>query len=283
MSAVRQDNIIFPEKDFPLMCSPGKSNSAVVSLWHEILELKVVVSGSVTMMIDTESVTAAEGDIICINPYEVHSNLFVEGDGGTYHLFMLDLDFFSTLGIDSIDLRALLLDQQIRFRNLINNPRAAAILNKIAEECTAKGPYFRLAVCGLLQELFAVLLREEQDLDKQTLSFEDRVKFYKAVEPAVVRLRDHYKEHFSGDALAELCNMNRYHFCRVFKRAIGMTPVQYQNECRLRIADILLKNSSSSISEIAGQVGFVDEAYFSRAYKKSRGFPPIEAKSKLSK
>ena len=59
--------------------------------------------------------------------------------------------------------------------------------------------------------------------------------------------------------------------------------VQYQNECRLRIADVLLKVSTLSISEIAGAVGFQDEAYFSRTYKKSRGLSPMDAKSKLSK
>lgn len=281
MSVVKQDTIIFPQKDFPLTCSTGKSCSAVVSLWHEILEIKLVLSGSVTMMIDTETVTAGPGDIIIVNPHEVHSNLMIDGQWGTYHLFMLDLDFFRTVGIDSIDLRALLLDQQIRFRNLIQNPRAAKILGRFAEEFAEGSAYARLAMTGLLQELFAVLLRQETDNTKQ--SFGDRIKFYRAIEPAVVRLRDRYAEHFSGEELADSCSMNRYHFCRVFKRAMGMTPVQYQNECRLRIADVLLKVSTLSISEIAGAVGFQDEAYFSRTYKKSRGLSPMDAKSKLSK
>lgn len=283
MAAVKQDNIIFAHKDFPLDCSPGKTGSTVVSLWHEILEFKLVLSGKVTMMIDTETVTAEAGDIIFVNSYEVHSNLLMDGSTGTYHLFMMDMDYFSIVGSGLLDLRALMLEEQIRFRNLIHNPRAAGILEKIADEMEKSGSYTRLAVTGLLQEFFSVLLRQEIRQDSKNLSFADRVKFYKSVEPAVVRLRDHYQEHFAGDQLASLCSMNRYHFCRVFKRAMGMTPVQYQNECRLRIADILLKSGSTSISEIAAQVGFGDEAYFSRAYKKSRGFSPIEAKSKLSK
>ena len=283
MSVAMQDNISFPHKDFPLTCKPSKTSAAVVSLWHEILELKLVISDSVTMMIDTETVTAEAGEIIFINPYEVHSNLMVEGKSGYYHLFMLDLDFFSAVGIEALDLRSLLLDNRVRFHNLIKNPRTADILEKIAEEITAESPFSQLAVSALLLELFALLLRQEVDTDKQCLSFADRVKFYKAVEPAVVKLRDEYRSHFSGDVLADACSINRHHFCRVFKRAMGMTPVQYQNECRLRIADILLKNGNYSISEIAEQVGFRDEAYFSRTYKKSRGFAPIEAKSKLSK
>ncbi len=283
MPVAKQDNIIFASKDFPLKCTLDKSSSAVVSLWHEILELKLVVSGRVTMMIDTQTVTASAGDIICINPFEVHSNLLMDNEPGSYHLLMLDLDFFNAVGVDILDLRTELLDKQLRFQNLIKNPRAADILLRLAEENSANDAYSRLAITGLLQEFFAILLRQEIDADKQIPFIDDRIKFYKAVEPAVIRLRDRYPEHFSGDELADACSMNRHHFCRVFKRAMGMTPVQYQNECRLRIADILLKGGRMSISEIAGAVGFRDEAYFSRAYKKSRGIAPMEAKSKLSK
>ena len=283
MPVAQQDNIIFASKDFPLKCTLDKSSSAVVSLWHEILELKLVVSGHVTMMIDTQTVTAAAGEIICINPFEVHSNLLVDNAPGSYHLLMLDLDFFSAVGVDILDLRTELLDKQLRFRNLIKNPRGAEILLRLAEENAINDAHSRLAITGLLQEFFAILLRQEVDTNKHIPFIDDRIKFYKSVEPAVIRLRDRYSEHFSGDELADACNMNRHHFCRVFKRAMGMTPVQYQNECRLRIADVLLKNAQLSISEIASSVGFRDEAYFSRTYKKSRGFAPIEAKSKLSK
>ena len=282
MPVAKQDNIVFPQKDFPLVCSQTRSKKALVSLWHEILECKLVIEGSVTMMIDTQTVTAGPGDIIFINPYEVHSNLIINNEAGAYHLFMLELDYFRAVGSGMLDLRSLFLEERIRFRNLIRNPAAASILHRIAQEYTQDMPHSHLAITGLLQAFFAVLLREEVGKSKDN-AFDDRVRFYKTVEPAVVKLRDNYQQHFTGDELADLCSINRHHFCRVFKRAMGMTPVQYQNECRLRIADILLKSGGMSISQIAAAVGFRDEAYFSRAYKNSRGFPPSGAKSKLSK
>ena len=283
MPVAKQDNIVFPQKDFPLMCSQTRSRKAMVSLWHEILEFKLIIDGSVTMMIDTQTVTAGPGDIIFINPYEVHSNLVINNETGAYHLFMLELDYFRAVGSEMLDLRSIFLEERIRFRNLIRNRAAADILHKIAEEYARDLPYSHLVITGLLQAFFAVLLREETGEAKDDSAFEDRVRFYKTVEPAVVRLRDHYQEHFTGDELADLCNVGRHHFCRVFKRAMGMTPVQYQNACRLRIADILLKSGTMRVTEIAAAVGFRDEAYFSRAYKNSRGFPPNAAKSKLSK
>ena len=109
------------------------------------------------------------------------------------------------------------------------------------------------------------------------------MEYTASIEKTKKYIKEHLSENLSAEKIAAFAGYSVFHFCRVFKRAMGMTPVQYQNECRLRIADILLKNGSLSISEIAGTVGFGDEAYFSRAYKKSRGVAPKETKSKLSK
>lgn len=75
MASVKQDKILFSQADFPLLCSQSSPNATPVSLWHETLAFKYILTGSITMMIDTETVTANTGDMILINPYEVHSNL----------------------------------------------------------------------------------------------------------------------------------------------------------------------------------------------------------------
>ena len=282
MAEVIQDNLIFLDRNFPLLFSLSKVQQDGESRWHEPIEIKYVISGTVTVMIDTETVCAGEGDIIFVNPHEVHSNITVSDDTGMYHLMMLSLDFFSNYEGNELDLRRLLLEKRVRFNNLIKNSRAARILRDIADEMNNKDQYSRIAVRGMFQEFFAILLRSEVREDAE-IPLDDRIKFYKAIEPAVIKLRDNYHESFSGEELAKLCKMNRYHFCRVFKRAMGMTVVQYQNECRLRMAEILLQDSAYSISEVSHMVGFEDEAYFSRLYKKIRGISPKIAKSKLSK
>ncbi len=283
MSQVKQDTIVFRQKDYPLLWSRSKPNPTQISLWHEVLEIKYVRSGRITMMIETETVSAQAGDIIVVNPCEVHSNLVVDSHCGIYDLFILDLDFFKTVGINTPDLRSLMTEQRVQFHNFIQNPQAGAILAQISRECASRDSCWQQAVTGLLMVFFAVLLRQETRADRLGVSFADRQKFYKSVEPAVVRLRDRYFEQFTGEELASACSMSCSHFCRIFRRAIGVTPVQYQNQCRLRIADILLKSSDLRISEISERVGFRDEAYFSRAYKKIHGISPQAARAKLSK
>ncbi len=63
------------------------------------------------------------------------------------------------------------------------------------------------------------------------------------------------------------------------KRITGKTFTQHLNEARIRRAEEYLRQSpESSVQEIALKAGFNDPFYFSRVYKKLRGFPPIRSK-----
>ncbi len=280
MPLQNQEKMVFEKEDFPIRVSFLPSVDSTSSLWHEEIELKCVLSGQVQMMIDTEIVTAGAGDIIFINPHQIHSNVTL-GEEGSYQLIILGLDLFAPT--DTLDLRRLFLEEGMQIKNLVQNSMAFSIAERLIKEYESHQPYSQLAMEGLAKELFAVLLRQEQDKGALRGSLKGHIKFYKTIEPAVVKLRECFDESFSGDELAGFCKLNRHYFCRIFKQAMGVTPIQYQNACRLKMADIFMKDMKLSISEIAHRVGFEDEAYFSRAYKKYRGISPKQAKSTLSK
>ncbi len=282
MYDIEKDEIVFKDKKFPIMISSGKAVTGMYSRFHEEVEIKYVNSGQLAVMIGTKAITAGEGEIIFINPYEVHSNLYIDGSDGVYDLVMLDLDFFDNVGVGGMNLRKLISEKRVCFKNLVKNSRATDVMRRLVQCTTIANEFDKLYVSGLLLELFAILLQSETNRNEDMVS-DERIKFYRAIEPAVIKIRDHYSEKLSGEGLAELCNMSKYHFCRVFKRVMGVTPVQYQTECRLHIADVLIQSPELSISGIAEQVGFDDEAYFSRCYKKHRGVSPKAMRAKLSK
>ena len=192
---------------------------------------------------------------------------------------MIGLDFFERMGIGKIDLRKIFTENRISIKSCIKNPEAAEIMKRLARYTVVADEYDKICVSGLLMELFAVLQKKETAVRENSVDNE-HVRFFRSIEPAVVAIRDNYFRKLSGDELADMCKMSKYHFCRVFKKVMGITPVQYQTECRLRIADILLKNPDLSITEIAVQTGYDDEAYFSRCYKKHRGVAPKSMRAK---
>ncbi len=259
-----------------------KTVTNMYSRFHEAIELKLVTSGKLTVMVDTQPIMASEGEIIFINPYEVHSNLLIDNAEIRYDLVMISLDFFERTGIGGIDLRKIFIENQTQFKNIIKNDKVVNVTKRLVASLQEDDTYSKLYASGLLLELFALLQRSEAKPNEGSIT-DKGVKFFHSIEPAVMKIRDDYRSQLSGEELAEMCGMSKYHFCRTFKRVMGITPVQYQTECRLRIADILLQNADLSISAVGAKVGFEDEAYFSRCYKKHRGLSPKAKRAKLSK
>lgn len=277
---IAKDTVQIQSSQFPLAFSLDKVTSGGASLFHEEVELKYIVSGNLTMLFDNKSISAQAGDIIFINPYEIHSNVVIQDDAAIYHIAVISLDFFS--GNNSLDLRQLFLTQGYRVENLIQHPEAAVIAKSLFEELREQGQHYKSAVSALLQQLFVVLLRNYAEKSR-CIHTGQQLGLYPKIAPAVLKIREEYATPFSIDALADLCNMSRFYFCRVFKQAMGTTPGQYQTDYRLKIADILLCRPEWSISQIARAIGFEDAAYFSRCYKKSRGISPQKSRAILSK
>lgn len=258
-------------------------NSSQPSCWHEDLEIKLITKGKTIVIIDSEIIEARQGEIIFINPYQIHSMPMLDGNDMIYDIFMVNLDFFQKSGIRSMNLRSIFSQNKHRINNHIINPRLSDILKKLAVAYDSDSAYSAPLIQGLLLEFFSILLTEEVSDTLAEKIDPKHIRYYHAVEPALDVIHMRYQERLSGEELAEICGMSTYYFCRVFKRVMGVTPVQYQTEYRLRIADILLKYENESISAVAHTVGFDDEAYFSRCYKNSRGISPRQYKNSVNK
>jgi AraC-like DNA-binding protein len=83
----------------------------------------------------------------------------------------------------------------------------------------------------------------------------------------------------SGEALrlgelAAIAGLSPYHFLRVFKREVGVTPHRYLVQARLRRALESLRDTRRPITEIAGDVGFGDLSNFINTFRREVGCSP---------
>jgi signal transduction histidine kinase/ligand-binding sensor domain-containing protein/CheY-like chemotaxis protein len=83
-------------------------------------------------------------------------------------------------------------------------------------------------------------------------------------------------EQFSVEMLAEHVNMSLSQLNRKLKALIDQPPGHLIRSLRLQRAADLLEKNAGSVSEICFKVGFSDNAYFSRAFKKQFGVSPSE-------
>ena len=74
--------------------------------------------------------------------------------------------------------------------------------------------------------------------------------------------------------LAEQCNTSRSVFADRFQVTIGMTPLRYVTELRMRLASQWLTLERLPIEEVALRLGYTSQAAFSRAFKRITGKTP---------
>lgn len=247
---------------------------------HEHIEIKCFYSGSSTLLVGSQRITAVAGDVVVINPYEVHATLGGAEEGGKYHLFMIPLDFFSGVGIDELELRSILLANRQCFQSYYPaDERLYSIFTGIVREYEEKKTAYRAAIHGLIAEAFSIFLRRGLVSNASLANSGDIMHLYELVEPALHHIRNNYTEKITVDKLAGLCNITKHYFCRVFKTVTKKAAMEYLRDYRIDIADIKLVNSNKSVGEIAEECGFDDTNYFCRCYKLRYGISPGKRKA----
>jgi len=93
-------------------------------------------------------------------------------------------------------------------------------------------------------------------------------------------IRENYGRRLEIAELAALVNISEGYLCRLFKKIVNKTLVEYINIFRINKASELLLDSDKKILEIAMDVGFEHFSYFIKVFKKMKGCPPAQYRRK---
>jgi transcriptional regulator GlxA family with amidase domain len=74
--------------------------------------------------------------------------------------------------------------------------------------------------------------------------------------------------------LATVVRLDPAYFCRVFRASFGEPPLQYVSRRRVERAQKLMLSTDTSLSQIAFDCGFADQAHFSRSFRRVAGETP---------
>ena len=102
---------------------------------------------------------------------------------------------------------------------------------------------------------------------------------------AVQRIRMHMEmncdEKMSLPRLARMAHCTPQHLCELFRRHVGLPPIEYLISVRVHQATHLLHDRNLRIQDIARRVGFTDIYYFSRLFKQRTGHSPRAMRQRL--
>ncbi|MNI36476.1 HTH-type transcriptional activator Btr [compost metagenome] len=80
--------------------------------------------------------------------------------------------------------------------------------------------------------------------------------------------------------LAELVQLSYTYLSRAFKEITGYSVIEFFNKLKMDKAKALLLEDGMKIKDVAQTLGYSDEFYFSRLFKKMEGVSPSEFQSK---
>ena len=87
-------------------------------------------------------------------------------------------------------------------------------------------------------------------------------------------MAQHIAEDLKLDQLAAQVGLSKFHFDRLFKRAIGLSPSQYQIDLRMNEARRLLRETKKSILDVALDVGYTNPSHFAKLFRRENGLTP---------
>ena len=139
-------------------------------------------------------------------------------------------------------------------------------------------PQQEALMTGYLYLFMAQLMKEARDTMPNPGSSSSQYAL-----AAIKYIQFNYSHDISVDDIAKAVGVSRSHLYRVFMANVGQSPIDYLTGYRISEACSLLKNAHLSIAEIAVSVGFFDQFYFSRVFKKVKGVPPSKYLATLEK
>lgn len=88
-------------------------------------------------------------------------------------------------------------------------------------------------------------------------------------------VHEHLNQDLSLIDLAQQMNLSAFHFARLFKNSLGLSPHQYLLQNRVeRAKKLIMIAQKPDLTDIGLQVGFYDQAHFTKAFKRVVGIPP---------
>ena len=136
--------------------------------------------------------------------------------------------------------------------------------------------FYQEEAAGLLTALLAGIARNNQETSEKEESGLEESKFSVMIAQTLQYIITHYAEPIKVKELASMCHISETHFRRIFSSYMNMSPLEYINQVRIRMACEHLKRTDEPIAEIAVKCGFSTNSTFNRNFKQLLGVTPME-------
>jgi AraC-like DNA-binding protein len=231
---------------------------------HDSFGIGVIECGAQRSWSGRGPVEAGPGDLITVNPGEVHDGAPLGAEGRRWRMLYFDLAVIGAAARELSEGR----DEALEFKAPVFGDHAAARRRFLTlfRRLSAGGDITDIACeAALLQMLSLISVRPAG------VSVKDST-----IRRAAAFIDDHPARRTSLEELARLSGTTKFQFLRAFSRATGLTPHAYIVQARLQRAKRLIA-AGEPLAAVALRCGFADQSHLTRLFARSYGFTPGRA------
>ncbi|MBZ9604601.1 AraC family transcriptional regulator [Phyllobacterium chamaecytisi] len=253
---------IFPCEVAGIEVVEAATNHAFPRHSHEQYGIGVIHQGAQKSYSGRGQVEAGPGDIITVNPGEVHDGMPIGDAGRSWRMLYFDPAVISE-AIDDMNEGAIKTREFIR--PVMSDANVANVFQRLFSiMTTANSPELQRE--ELLLQLLPTIIRERNEQDGSIRAFAaiHRARNLIDDEPTIpVTLAD----------LARTSGLSRFQVLRGFVNATGFTPHAYLMQRRIDLARRLIANGSP-LADAAATSGFADQSHMTRLFVRKYGLSP---------
>lgn len=250
--------------------------------WHSELEFTVVVQGQMEYCIGDKTFLAKAGTGMLANANVLHMARAVDGGDCTYLVVILDPVMIygqensaARRYVDAVlhtpEFNAMLFSPEVPWqRDVMDLLREVRRLDEQRPVC------FELEVEARLCRLWSLLYQNTVTaLPESDRPIPVPVSL-NHLKQALDFIHQHYPEKVSLADIARAGNVSPGECCRIFKKTLRLSPIQYLLDYRVRKSLPLLLEEGLNITEIAGLTGFSSASYFAEVFRAHMRMTPRE-------
>ena len=252
--------------------------------WHEEVELWYCLCDGVCRL-DATEICFKKGDIIIVNKGVIHSFRMRSKEKIVIYLF--DYRFLSFFYEDECETKFIhpLIHEQIQLLHKIDNTHSmyeelCKLLQEIEQLNKEKSIAYTLKIKAHLYALLYLFYYHHAYINCQEIDEKKRTQI-QVIRHSLRYMEENLHENITVDKLANISNLSKYYYIRLFKMVTKQTPMEYLTNLRLNHAKRLLKEGDKTITQVSYDIGFHSPGYFARQFKKKFDITPTEYKIQL--
>ncbi|MEJ6023961.1 helix-turn-helix transcriptional regulator [Ramlibacter sp. PS4R-6] len=222
--------------------------------WHTTYGFGLIARGAHRSASPQGAVDAFEGDIVCMNPGDVHDGRPLGGPSRRWFTVYIEPGVFGGIAgrSDVAFTKAAFGDARVR-------RAVGALLHAMEHGESLAFEEALVAACGLMLRGHSTLVVRDEEADGDL----ERVR---------ERLADG-TEAPSLDELAALSGLGKFQLLRRFRRRFGVTPHDWLVQRRAERARALIREGVA-LGDAAAACGFADQSHMTRVFVQRFGFTP---------